>query len=132
MHIFFQNNQYLGSYYFTRSADDPVSTIDLSKTKTACRCSTTEVSASLSATSSRTHSTTTGGSTTGAATWSRGGARPRCGATASTRSAWCGSTAPCAWRAAVSTGGMARLWQQCGEAGQHAENTSDRCPTCIV
>ena len=24
MHIFFQNNQYLGSYYFTRSADDPV------------------------------------------------------------------------------------------------------------
>ena len=24
MHIIFQNNQYLGSYYFTRSADDPV------------------------------------------------------------------------------------------------------------
>ena len=24
MHIFFQNNQYLGYYYFTRSADDPV------------------------------------------------------------------------------------------------------------
>ena len=24
MHIFFQNDQYLGSYYFTRSADDPV------------------------------------------------------------------------------------------------------------
>ena len=24
MHIFFQNNQYLGFYYFTRSADDPV------------------------------------------------------------------------------------------------------------
>ena len=24
MHIFFQNIQYLGSYYFTRSADDPV------------------------------------------------------------------------------------------------------------
>ena len=23
MHNFFQNNQYLGSYYFTRSADDP-------------------------------------------------------------------------------------------------------------
>ena len=27
MHIFFQNNQYLGSYYFTRSADDPVGDI---------------------------------------------------------------------------------------------------------
>ena len=27
MHIFFQNNQYLGSYYFTRSADDPVANI---------------------------------------------------------------------------------------------------------
>ena len=24
MHILFQNDQYLGSYYFTRSADDPV------------------------------------------------------------------------------------------------------------
>ena len=24
MHIFFQNNQYLGSYYFTRSENDPV------------------------------------------------------------------------------------------------------------
>ena len=24
MYIFFQNNQYLGSYYLTRSADDPV------------------------------------------------------------------------------------------------------------
>ena len=24
MHIFFQNNQYIGSYYFTRSTDDPV------------------------------------------------------------------------------------------------------------
>ena len=29
-------------------------------------------------------------------------------------------------------GPVARVWQQCGEAGQHAENTSDRCPTCIV
>ena len=26
MYIFFQNNQYLSSYYLTRSADDPVST----------------------------------------------------------------------------------------------------------
>ena len=33
MHIFFQNNQYLGSYYFTRSADDPV---DTSEYKNIC------------------------------------------------------------------------------------------------
>ena len=26
--------------------------------------------------------------------------------------------------------GMAAMWR--GEASQHAENTSDRCPTCIV
>ena len=31
MHIFFQNNQYLGSYYFTRSADDPVQHYNIHK-----------------------------------------------------------------------------------------------------
>ena len=31
MYIFFQNNQYLSSYYFTRSADDPVYNNDWEK-----------------------------------------------------------------------------------------------------
>ena len=34
MYIFFQNNQYLGSYYLTGSDDDPVHTIGLKSFKT--------------------------------------------------------------------------------------------------